>query len=104
MQVTITARHGDIPDQLRVRAATVMGRLARLANRPTRANVTFDVDHQRATAEVVLHAARNSVFVASADAPDHRTALDRVAAKIRRQLDKAEVHPARAAARKAVRR
>lgn len=100
MQVTITARHGDIPEDLRERAETVVTRLGRFAHRPTSAHVTFDVDHQRATAEVVLNAARGAVHVASADAPDHRTALDRVAAKIRRQLEKMDPRPERQTARK----
>jgi ribosomal subunit interface protein len=104
MKVTITARHGEIPDQLRQRAEEIVERLAKLAKRPTSAHVTFDLVHQRATAEVVLNAARGAVHVASADATDHRTALDRVAAKIRRQLDKEEVRPARAGSRKAARR
>ena len=104
MQVTITARHNDLPDDLRQRAAAVVDRLARLANRPTSAHVTFDTDHQRATAEVVLNAARGVVHVAAAEAADHRTAFDRVAAKLRRQLDKQEVRPARRAAKKAAAR
>ena len=103
MQVTITARHNDIPEDLRARAAELVGRLARLANRPTSAHVTFDTDHQRATAEVVLNAARGAVHVAAAEAADHRTALDRVAAKLRRQLDKHDVHPARRARKAAAR-
>jgi len=102
MRVSITARHGEIPEQLRERAEAVVARLAKLAARPTSAHVTFDVDHQRSTAEMVINAARGAVHVASADAVDHRTALDRVAAKIRRQLDKHEARPA--AARKAGRR
>ena len=88
MQMTITSRHEDVPDALRTRAEAVVSRLARLAHRPTRAQVEFDLDHQRATAELRLHAARGTVHVASAEARDHRTALDRAAAKLRRQLDK----------------
>ena len=88
MQLTITSRHDDVPAALRKRAETVVGRLARLAHRPTRAQVEFDLEHQRATAELRLHAARGTVHVASAEADDHRTALDRAAAKLRRQLDK----------------
>jgi ribosome-associated translation inhibitor RaiA len=49
--------------------------------------VEFDFEHHRASAEIRLHAARNVEYVAGADAQDHRTALDRAAAKIRRQLD-----------------
>ncbi len=99
METMITARHGEIADVLRARAERVVERLARLANRPTAAHVTFGLDHQRATAEVMLTAARGAVHVASADAADHRTALDRAVAKLRRQLDKQEANPRRKAGR-----
>lgn len=100
MQTTITSRHEDVPEALRERAEAVVGRLAKLAHRPTRAEVEFGLEHQRATAEIRLHAAQNAVYVSSADAKDHRTALDRAAAKIRRQLDRKPVLLRRAAARK----
>jgi ribosomal subunit interface protein len=88
MKIIVTARHGEVPDGLRIRAEQVVARLARLSHRPTTGHVTFDVDHQRATAELRLTAAQGAVHIASAEARDHRTALDRVASKLRRQLDK----------------
>ena len=97
METTITTRHSEIADALRVRAERVVERLARLAKRPTAAHVTFGVDHQRSTAEVRLTAARGVVYVASGEAADHRTALDRAVAKLRRQLDKLEANPRRRA-------
>lgn len=97
METMITARHGEIADILRTRAERVVERLARLATRPTAAHVTFGVEHQRATAEVRLTAARGAVHVATAEAADHRTALDRAAAKLRRQLDKLDPNPRRRA-------
>ncbi len=93
MHVTITARRSEIPDALKARAESVVTRLARLAVRPTSAHVTFDTEHQRAVAELILNAARGAVHVAAADAADHRTALDRAAAKLRRQLDKVTTAP-----------
>jgi ribosomal subunit interface protein len=96
MDIIITARHGEVPEALRLRAEQVVARLARLAHRPTAANVTFDAEHQRAQAELRLTAARGVVFVATGEAADHRTALDRVASKLRRQLDKAGTSPRRA--------
>ncbi len=96
MEIMVTARHGAVPDELRTRAEQVVTRLARLAHRPTAANVTFDLNHHRAMAELRLTAARGVLFVATGEAADHRTALDRVAAKLRRQLDKAETNPRRA--------
>jgi len=96
MQVTITSRHEDVPEGLRARAEAVMTRLAKLTHRPIRGQVEFGLQHQRATAVLRIHAAQNAVFVASADAPDHRTALDRAAAKLRRQVDKRPATPRRA--------
>ncbi len=96
MDVIVTARHGEVPEALRLKAEQVVARLARLAHRPTAANVTFDLEHRRATAELRLTAARGVLYVATGEASDHRTALDRGAAKLRRQLDKAGTSPRRA--------
>lgn len=96
MEIIVTARHGEVPEALRVRAEHVMTRLARLAHRPVAANVTFDMEHHRSIAELRLTAARGVLFVATGEAADHRTALDRVASKLRRQLDKVSTSPRRA--------
>jgi ribosomal subunit interface protein len=88
MRTTVTARHCDIPDELRERAEQVADKLAKAAHRPQRAEVVFDVDHGQKVAELMLHLARGQVQVASAEADDFRTALDRAAAKVRNQLDK----------------
>jgi ribosomal subunit interface protein len=98
MQIRITSRHGEVPVALKLRAESVVKRLARMAHRPTRAQVTFDTEHQRAAVELVLWAARGAVLVARAEASEHRTALDRVAQKLRRQLDKRPTPRRRAAA------
>jgi ribosomal subunit interface protein len=99
MDIIITARHGEVPEALRLRAEQVVTRLARLAHRPTSGHVTFDMDHQRSTAELRLTAARGVIHIATAEAGDHRTALDRVASKVRRQLDKRAPGPRRSAGR-----
>lgn len=96
MEIIVTARHGEVPEALRARAEQVVARLAKLAHRPVSANVTFDLEHQRATAELRLTAARGAIHIATAEAADHRTALDRVVSKLRRQLDKRDTSPRRA--------
>ncbi|HVH66471.1 MAG TPA: HPF/RaiA family ribosome-associated protein [Gemmatimonadales bacterium] len=88
MRITITARHCEVADELRARVRTVLARLERIAPRPHHGQVVFIADHGRPTAEVRLHVARGGLLVATARATDHRTALDRAAAKVRRQLDK----------------
>src|SRR2546425_8452355 len=89
MRITITARHCEIPDELRARARERLERLARIAPRPHDGRVVFVADHGRPTVEVRLHTARGAVHVGTARGADHRTALDLAVAKVRRQLDKA---------------
>ncbi len=89
MRITVTARHCDIPDELRARARVLVGRLAKFASRPHDAQVIFSEEHGAPAVEVRLHTARGHVYVGGADGTDHRTALDQAAARVRRQLDKA---------------
>lgn len=90
MRTTVTARHCEISDELRNRAEAVVGKVARLANRPHLAEVIFDTDHGDKVVELKLTLARGQVRIAKAEAADFRTALDRAADKIRNQLDKTE--------------
>ena len=95
LTTTITARHCEIPAELRARADEVCRRLGAQAQRPLEASVTFDVDGQRRTAEIKLHSARGDVFVATGDGKDHRSALDRADEKLRRQIEKRHAGPRR---------
>jgi ribosomal subunit interface protein len=87
MNISITARHCEVSDELRSRAATVLERLATLVTRPVEGTVVFDVSAGRSTAEIRL-AGRGGSAVATGEEKDHRTALDRAEDKIRRQLEK----------------
>jgi len=95
MRTTVTARHCEIPVDLRERAGQVLEKVAKAAHRPQRAEIVFDADHGRKLAEVHLYLPRGQVKVASAEADDFRTALDRVAEKLRNQLDKHAGRPER---------
>jgi ribosomal subunit interface protein len=88
MRITVTARHTDIPDELKERAHEQMERAAKLAHRPHRAGVVFDADHGKKLVEVQIGMPRGVVKIASAEADDFRTALDRAVDKLRSQLDK----------------
>jgi ribosomal subunit interface protein len=101
MRITITARHCDIPEDLRARARARLERLARLAPRAHHLQVIFAADHRRPSVELRLHTVRRQVHFATADGADHRSALDRAVAKVRRQLDKAPVRRVRAPVREA---
>lgn len=93
MQTTITARHCEIPEDLKDRAEHIIGRLGSFAQRPVKCTVVFEADHKLASVEVRLHVARGKVFVATGEGPDHRTALDRAEDRLRNQLDKAFIRP-----------
>jgi ribosome-associated translation inhibitor RaiA len=98
MRITVTARHCDIPEELRLRARALLERLGKVATRPHDGQVIFSEDHGAPVAEVRLHTARGMVHVGTADGADHRSALDRAAGKVRRQLGKAAPGRRRAAA------
>ena len=93
MRMIVTARHCEIPADLRQRATDQVARLARITRRPQRVEVIFDADHQQKVVELRLSQPRGKVSIATAEADDFGTALDRAVQKLRRQLDKP---PARA--------
>ena len=95
MQTTITARHCEISDALRERALTVVERLGSIATRPIEATVVFDTEGPLQTAELRIHVSRGEVLIATGEAEDHRTALDRAEDKLRKQLEKASARPRR---------
>jgi ribosome-associated translation inhibitor RaiA len=88
MRTTISARHCEISEELRGRADAVLTRLTALVSRPVDGTVVFDVAPQLATAEIRIHGSAGEDFVATGEARDHRSALDRAEQKIRRQLEK----------------
>ncbi len=99
MRVTITARHVEVPEELRTRARELVDRLARVASRPHDGQVIFTEDHGTPTVEVRLHTVRGHVLVGVSDGADHRSALDKAVARVRRQLDKPAGKSGRARAR-----
>lgn len=96
MKMIVTARHCEIPDDLRDRATELVEKAAKLAVRPHRAEIIFDDDHQQKIVELQLYLAGGQVRVCKAEASDFRTALDRALDKLKNQLDKSQ--PSRRAA------
>ncbi len=87
MQMTITARHCDISEELRQRAEVVLTRLADHVPRALDGTVVFD-SAPTAQAEIRLHSGKGEVIVATGEDRDHRSALDRAEEKVKRQLEK----------------
>jgi ribosomal subunit interface protein len=88
MTTSITARHCEISEELRLRAEAVLTRLGALIVAPVDGTVVFDVAPAASTAEIRLRGGRGESFNATGEDKDHRSALDRAEEKIRRQLDK----------------
>jgi len=95
VQTTVTARHCEIPDEVRTRAEEVAEKLAGMAHRPQRMEIVFDDDHQRRVVELKMWLPPGQTLVATAEATDFRTALDRAAEKLRSQLEKSGRRPPR---------
>ncbi len=89
MKTTVTARHCEIPEELRDRAIEVMGRFEKLSPHALDGDVVFDVGAEGQSAEIRLHVRRGQILVSTAAADDHRTALDRAEDKLRKQLERA---------------
>src|SRR3982750_4701721 len=88
MQTTVTARHCEIPEAHREPRISGVERLGNQAPRPIESTVVFDTDGIQQTAEIRLHVARGEILVAKAEGADHRPALARAEAKLRRQIER----------------
>ena len=95
MRTTVTARHCEIPDELKERAEALVAKAAKQANRPQRAEVIFDADHGRKVVELQLYLPQGRVKLASAEDGDFKSALDAAVNKLRSQLGKNARQPTR---------
>lgn len=94
MHITVSARHDVRPvDTLRSRAHAILVRLGSLGDRVLEGTAIFDSIAGSAWVELRLHLSGGGLLVARAQAVDHRTALDRVEVKARRQVRRANTRP-----------
>ena len=70
--VTVTARHCELPEQLRERAHEIAGRLELRAGRPAEVGILFDVEAGVPTAELRFRAAGEELLIAAGRGDDHR--------------------------------
>ena len=92
MQVTVSSRHTDVPDSLRVMAEEKIGRLDRFLDGMDRAEVHFSEERnpritEREICEVTLEGHGHYVRC-KVNAPDGFVAVDRAVAKLEQQLYK----------------
>lgn len=88
MQVIISARHFDVSDALRGLVEERFSRLDRFEERIGRVEVTLLEEKNRYEVEGDLTIDGRGSVHAHAEAADFRTALDKVVAKLARQLKK----------------
>ncbi|MDZ7733707.1 MAG: ribosome-associated translation inhibitor RaiA [Acidimicrobiia bacterium] len=99
MDITVSSRHTDLSDAVESLVRDKVSRLERFLPGMDWAEVHFDEEHnpriaEREVCEATLEG-HGHQFVAKASATDQFTAVDRVVAKLERQLHKAktrEVH------------
>lgn len=88
MEVSITVRHTSVPEDIKERARELVEKLAKRAHRPQNVKIVLFHEHDRCVAEIKMRLAAGQIVVASAEAGEFRTALDRMIAKASAQLDK----------------
>lgn len=89
MRTTVTARHCTVADQLKEHARALLAKTATLApEEPIEGSIVFDVDHGKRVVELQVHFAGGRRKIATGEADEFRTALDRATDKLRNQLDK----------------
>lgn len=94
MQITISTRHSlSLVDAVRQRAHLVLDRIGRIGDRALEGSAIFDVIAGRAFVELRVRLRGDTMVIACADGPDHRTALDEVEEKARRQVRRANTRP-----------
>jgi ribosomal subunit interface protein len=89
MRTTVSARHGDISDELRARAVEVLERFGHLSPHALEGTALFDTHPIGFSVELRLHVRRGQILVSQVEDPDARTALDRAEEKLKRQLERA---------------
>lgn len=86
MEVKITTRHCSIPDSVRDHMERLIGRLERYDSRTTAVNVSFDTENGVKSVDARIVVPGAPPLVAHAAGPTFRTALDRAARRLERQL------------------
>lgn len=90
MEIRVTGRHVDVPDDVRDYVHEKLGRLERYYDRIHEIEVVFDHESEQFTAGVVVRAGHKHTFVASESGADAFALVDLVSDKLERQLTRAK--------------
>ncbi|HUF90262.1 MAG TPA: ribosome-associated translation inhibitor RaiA [Gemmatimonadota bacterium] len=85
MEITLSIRHGEAPDAMKVYVRQEVDGLSKYFERLVEADIVLDQEGHRSIAEVRIHTS-NDTHYASSEAGDLRTAIDSTIGKLKRQL------------------
>ncbi|MFQ5413367.1 MAG: ribosome hibernation-promoting factor, HPF/YfiA family [Phycisphaerae bacterium] len=88
MQIVVTGRHVEVPDDVRSYAEEKARKLRRFYNRIQAIEVVFDHESEQFRAEMLVRVDRQETFVASDSGADTFALIDIVVDKLERQLIK----------------
>lgn len=86
MQIVVSARHGDISDEVKKYAERKTEKLLKFFDKIQEIEVVLDRDSAKARVEVIVNAEHGNVFVASETDEDYFAAIDLTVDKMGRQL------------------
>ena len=88
MEIQVTGRHVEVPQEVRDYAQDKVGKLPRYYDRVHEIEVVFDRESEQFTAEVIVRADHRHAFVATETGPDTFALIDLCVEKLERQLTK----------------
>lgn len=88
MEILITGRHVDIPEELRAHVRDRATKLTRFYDRVHDVEVVFDHESEQFTAELIVRLDRKHTMVTSDVGPDAIVLVDRICNKMEHQLSK----------------
>ncbi len=89
MQISISARHGQLSETTRAKITTKVEKLAKMFERLSAIEVTVDLEHsEKPTVEICVSAEHKHDFVAKETADEMWAAMDGTVHKIEQQLRK----------------
>ena len=86
MQLSVSSRHVEVPDEIKEYAETKAGKLPRFHDRISSIEFILDQEKDLWTAEIIVKADGSHEFVASDSGPDRYALIDAIIDKVERQL------------------
>ena len=86
MEIQITGRHVEVPEDVRDYIHAKIGKLPRFYDRIHNVDVVLDHESEQFTTEVIVRADQRQTFIARETGPDTFALVDLVVDKLERQL------------------